>query len=308
MTSTRPPTVRLPGLVGWSALLVGLTLSSAGTAQTEPAKPSEPGADARDVDLVRAVLEAHNKARAEEKLPPLETDPKLAAAARAHSEDMATHDKMTHEGSDGSTASQRIERQGYRYRSAGENVAFGQSSTDEVMKTWMNSPRHRENILGKFTQVGIAVARGKDGTPFWTVDFGTPWPVLDPSKAVGGVVEALNRERAAAKKRPLKAVVALNRVAAGTARSFARADALDPGPDRGEELLKEIRSSGYRYRKLAELAASGQPEPPDVVASLLKDPANRDTLLGDFTDVGIGYATTTKGVPYWNLILARPAR
>jgi uncharacterized protein YkwD len=284
--------------------VIGLGVSS--QAQTGQVAGRATADDPRDRELVSEVLAAHNKVRADEKLPALALDPKLVAAARAHAEDMAAQQKMTHDGKDGSTPSQRIEREKYHPQSSGENVATGQTTADEVMKTWMESPRHRENILGRFTQAGIAVARDRDGKPYWCVDFATPWPVLDPSRAAADVVAALNRERAAAGKKPLKAVRALNRVAAGQAKALARADSLEGGRGRGDDLLKAVEDEQYRYRKLAEVSASGQPAPADVVSSLLESPQHRESLLGDFTEAGVGYATSEKGTPYWSLILARP--
>ncbi|MNE87901.1 Cysteine-rich secretory protein family protein [compost metagenome] len=50
---------------------------------------------------------------------------------------------------------------GITYRSAGENIAKGQSSPQQVMNDWMNSPGHKANILkNSFTQIGIAYYNG----------------------------------------------------------------------------------------------------------------------------------------------------
>ena len=99
---------------------------------------------------------------------------RLQAAAQAHARDMAEHEKMNHKGSDGSTPFRRIERQGYRYRRAGENIAYGQPDVEGVMKVWMNSPPHKKNILGGFSQIGVGYATAEDGTPYWCVTFGFP--------------------------------------------------------------------------------------------------------------------------------------
>src|SRR5689334_9581308 len=120
-----------------AALSLCLTLAT--TSAAEP--PTSRGADPAAGDPVIAELvEAHNKERAKEGLPPLKVDPKLTQAALGHARDMAEHGKMAHEGSDGSTPSQRAERQGYRYVNTGENVAYGQETVDSVMRSWMNSP------------------------------------------------------------------------------------------------------------------------------------------------------------------------
>ena len=71
------------------------------------------------------VIKAHNRIRAEAKLPPLELSTKLQAAAEQHAKDMAAQGKMTHKGSDGSSSIHRISAKGYKYRRAGENIAAG---------------------------------------------------------------------------------------------------------------------------------------------------------------------------------------
>ena len=125
-------------------------------------------------DVVARLVVAHNRERARAGLPPLEVDPQLEAAAEAHARDMAGHVQMRHRGSDGSNPFQRIEAQGYRFRRAGENVAWGQPSPESVMRDWMHSRGHRRNILGEFSQIGAAYATGADGSPYWCVTFGDP--------------------------------------------------------------------------------------------------------------------------------------
>src|SRR4051794_14668685 len=78
------------------------------------ANAPEPGAGPDADPLVSELLEAHNRERSKENLPPLTIAPKLVEAARVHARDMAEHGLMSHEGSDGSTPAQRVERQGYR--------------------------------------------------------------------------------------------------------------------------------------------------------------------------------------------------
>ena len=58
---------------------------------------------------------------------------------------------------------------GVHYSAAGENIAAGQRSPEEVMNSWMNSSGHRANILNKnFDTIGIGfVEGGKYGT-YWT--------------------------------------------------------------------------------------------------------------------------------------------
>jgi uncharacterized protein YkwD len=123
---------------------------------------------------LRQLWEAHNQARAKRGLPALVMNPQLMAAAREHAHDMAARRTLTHEGTDGSTPDQRIERQGYHSRQIGENVAAGQQTVQEVMQSWMQSPLHRRNILGDFSDIGVARAFDSDGAPYWCVVFGQP--------------------------------------------------------------------------------------------------------------------------------------
>jgi uncharacterized protein YkwD len=147
-------------------------VSQASTAQDVP-----PSKKAKDFDSKAAcdeVIKAHNRLRAEAKLPPLEVSTKLQAAAERHAKDMATMGKMTHKGSDGSSSIHRIVAKGYKYRRAGENVAAGYFTVDGLMKGWMESPHHKRNILGSFSQIGVACATGEDGKRYWCVTFGLP--------------------------------------------------------------------------------------------------------------------------------------
>jgi uncharacterized protein YkwD len=120
------------------------------------------------------VIKAHNRLRAEAKLAPLELSSKLQAAAQRHANDMSSMGKMTHKGSDGSSSIHRIVAKGYKYRRAGENIAAGSFTVDGLMKGWMESPHHKRNILGSFSQIGVACATGEDGKRYWCVTFGLP--------------------------------------------------------------------------------------------------------------------------------------
>ena len=164
---------------------LGLALASPGcasvplwTPQKPPADPKWPAPDPPeklDPKAVRdALITLHNQARAVEKLPSLEVSQKLQSAAQKHAEEMAERRKMTHDGVDGSTVLERAQRQGYRLRRCGENIAFGHYTPAHVMEGWLDSRPHRKNILGGFTQIGIGYATAKNGTPYWCVTFGLP--------------------------------------------------------------------------------------------------------------------------------------
>jgi uncharacterized protein YkwD len=103
--------------------------------------------------------------------------PTLAAVALEHSRDMAEHRKLGHPGSDGSAPADRVTRSGYAWRGTGENVASGQQTADAVVKSWLESPGHCENIMEpRFTEMGVAFALAPDQNPniYWTQVFATP--------------------------------------------------------------------------------------------------------------------------------------
>ena len=259
-------------------------------------------------DLLSELVDAHNRERAKEKLPPLRPEARLTAAATVHAADMAEHRKMTHEGSDGSDAAKRIERQGYGYQAVAENIAAGQTTVPQVMKDWMNSPKHRENILGDFGEMGAAAVKGKDGQLYWCVDFGKPWPKIDPAAASEALLKELNRRRAEEKAAPLSDDPQLSATALRHAKACASAGKLVQEDEDGKTPLDRLKESGYRFHTLGELMGQGRAEAAEQVKGWFEDMRSRKQLLGPFTRAGVGVATDAKGIPYWCLILAEPAR
>jgi len=82
----------------------------------------------------------------------------LTAAAEAKAEDMAAKDYWAHVSPSGEQPWDFISQSGYSYRGAGENLAYGFSSLDDVITGWMNSASHRANMLNSaFYDVGFAV-------------------------------------------------------------------------------------------------------------------------------------------------------
>jgi uncharacterized protein YkwD len=86
----------------------------------------------------------------------------LAAAALAHSMDMACNNFVSHVGSDGSLWYNRVAAQGYaNYNASRENIyvgnpAFG-GTADGAFAWWWNSQIHHDNMLNPdVSQIGIA--------------------------------------------------------------------------------------------------------------------------------------------------------
>ncbi len=110
-----------------------------------------------------------NAERAKEGLPALKEEWELSRVAKYKSQDM--HDKkyFDHTSPTYGTPFTMMKNFGITYKSAGENIAMGQRSAEEVVKAWMNSAGHRANILNKnYTHIGVGYV--KDGN-YWTQMF-----------------------------------------------------------------------------------------------------------------------------------------
>jgi len=107
--------------------------------------------------------------------PPLMWNDKLAAAALAHSRDMAVHDYFDHVDRSGGAVAQRASRHGYPWRVIGENIAAGIGSPRQVVAGWLASPGHCANILSPdFTEMSAAYAINDEAAMeiYWTQVFG----------------------------------------------------------------------------------------------------------------------------------------
>jgi uncharacterized protein YkwD len=121
--------------------------------------------------LARLLVEQINAERAAYGLAPYQFDAAIAAAAATHSADQAAQRKMSHTGTDGSNAGQRLTRQGVRWNSWGENVGAGFNDPATLAQAWLASPTHRPIVLhATYTRVGAGVATASDGTRYWTMD------------------------------------------------------------------------------------------------------------------------------------------
>ena len=80
--------------------------------------------------------------------PPVSWDEDLARAARVHSEDMSKNGFRGHEGSDGSSPSDRIRRVTDRFFGAAEILAYGGRSPEAAVFLWLRSPGHCRIIMG----------------------------------------------------------------------------------------------------------------------------------------------------------------
>jgi uncharacterized protein YkwD len=123
------------------------------------------------------VLDLTNEERKKEKLPPLKPSLILFKAARKYAEVMAKADKATHD-VDGTKPGQRVKAAGGDFELVTENVGytFGGAAAKEMVRWWMESKGHRENILHKeLTEIGLGAVKGKDDKIFYCQLFATPF-------------------------------------------------------------------------------------------------------------------------------------
>lgn len=115
------------------------------------------------------VIRLVNEIRRENGLKPLTANWELSRIARYKSEDMANNRYFSHTSPTYGTPFQMIRSFGLTYRSAGENIAYGQRTPAAVVDAWMNSSGHRANILNpSFTQIGVGYCASGN---YWTQMF-----------------------------------------------------------------------------------------------------------------------------------------
>lgn len=141
--------------------------------QTQPVKQTQPTAQATSVsEFEKQVATLVNQERKKAGLSPLQLDTKLSDVARTKSKDMMTKGYFDHQSPTYGSPFDMMKQFGITYRAAGENIAKGQQTPEEVMNSWMNSSGHRANILSaNFTAIGVGFVKGSDGTTYWTQMF-----------------------------------------------------------------------------------------------------------------------------------------
>ena len=115
----------------------------------------------------RAVVCEINRVRGRRGLPPVSVDARLTRMAGGFAHAMVSRGFFSHVGPGGATLQERLQAAGYRGRSAGEVLAWGQgryASPRAAVSAWLQSPPHRRVLLGRnYRDVGVGVALG---TPF----------------------------------------------------------------------------------------------------------------------------------------------
>lgn len=130
---------------------------------------SIPTVDASVQAFENEVVRLVNEQRSQHGLKPLTANWELSRVARYKSQDMADNRYFSHTSPTYGSPFQMIRNFGISFRTAGENIAYGQRTPQAVVNAWMNSSGHRANILNaSYTQIGVGyVAKGH----YWTQMF-----------------------------------------------------------------------------------------------------------------------------------------
>ncbi|MCK2217004.1 CAP domain-containing protein [Actinomadura sp. ATCC 31491] len=137
-----------------------------------PAASAERPSPAVGTSVENEVVRLTNAERAKGGCRPLTHDARLRRAAFGHSADMAKNDYFEHDSQDGRDLVDRIRATGFTGSAWAENIAMGQRTAAEVVKGWMRSAGHRQNIMNcAYTHIGVGAAKDAQGQIYWTQDF-----------------------------------------------------------------------------------------------------------------------------------------
>lgn len=199
--------VRLLGVLALSFALAAcgggdsdntLATGTGGTAgQSPPSTPPGPaptpttarqdgtgtGMTDRELAFASEVFELVNAYRTANAVPALQWDAPTAAVSQNHTVYQQTEGQLTHAGPPPCTVpsvclGQRLTTGGVTFLGAGENVAHGQSTAQQVMDAWIGSPSHNANLLDpNWTHLGVGFREGASPAnaamtgPWWTQVF-----------------------------------------------------------------------------------------------------------------------------------------
>ena len=129
-----------------------------------------------NIDQVKSieqqVVDLTNQERQKHGVNPLHLDWEVARVARYKSAEMRDKNYFAHESPTYGSPFQMLTAFDVNYRGAGENIAAGQTTPQEVVNSWMNSEGHRRNILDpNFTHIGVGYATGGSYRFYWTQMF-----------------------------------------------------------------------------------------------------------------------------------------
>lgn len=126
-------------------------------AQPKPAQTQNQAPTAGTISqYAQQVIDLTNQQRSKNGLPALKADAKLSSVAQKKADDMQQNHYFSHTSPTYGSPFDMMRDFGVSYKSAGENIAQGQRTPQEVVTAWMNSEGHRKNILSaNYTHIGV---------------------------------------------------------------------------------------------------------------------------------------------------------
>ncbi|MEK3990079.1 CAP domain-containing protein [Robertmurraya sp. FSL R5-0851] len=139
----------------------------------QPTTTTEPTQTTQTTSALSAyeqkVVELTNQERAKYGLAALKVDKALSKVAREKSLDMSKNGYFSHTSPTYGSPFDMMKQFGVSYQYAGENIAMGQRTPEEVVQAWMNSEGHRKNILSaNFNYIGVGYVESGN---YWTQMF-----------------------------------------------------------------------------------------------------------------------------------------
>jgi uncharacterized protein YkwD len=234
-----------------------------------------------------------NKARDDAGLPSLKYDERLAAVARAHSQDMLRNKFFKHVSPTRGDLSARMARARLKARRFTENLANNRNLS-AAHRGLMNSPGHRRNILDpEANRVGIGVVRTPEDQLLITQNFSQDFRIHDTNAVATELRTAVNAARAEANLAPLKNHSVLSSIALTNSHAMKRDSKLGFG--RAQELLSS-RKLHLKSIQIAVLQSTDPPKPEEVAKTL--------DQKYDVIGVGVVQGTTRAGEKFlWTTVL-----
>lgn len=163
------PSIANPNMI-WAGMTVNVPAAStggstsggtAGTTTTTTTNTSD------KTTFAAQVVTLVNKERANAGLPALKSDTLLTKVALDKAKDMYANNYFDHNSPTYGSPFDMMRAYGVAYSYAGENIAKGQRTPQEVMTAWMNSAGHKANILNShYGKIGVAYYNGE-----WVQEF-----------------------------------------------------------------------------------------------------------------------------------------
>ena len=255
----------------------------------KPNKGSQEKVIVNQAAYEQEILRLTNIEREKQGLKPLKLDEKLAEVAREKSLDMTSNSYFSHDSPTYGSPFDMMSQFGITYYSAGENIAKGQTTPQEVVQAWMDSEGHKDNILhSDFTHIGIGFS---ENGFYWTQHFIKRLEnTVNQEEFEKQVVDLTNKERAKHGLAPLSVDTQLAKSARTKSLDMAELDYFDHTSPTYGTPFDMMDQFGVTYDTAGENIARGQFTPEEVVQAWMNSEGHRENILNaNYTHIGVGF-------------------